>query len=71
MDTYIINKNKDNKGNNEIHNITDNCGHLPKLENISFLGSFENENAAKIYAKNNGWPFADGCAFCCPKAHTK
>ena len=64
---YIINKNADEKGFNEVH--TTSCSHRPNENNQCDLGYHANETAAVLYAKNNGWSNADGCAYCCPKAH--
>lgn len=65
---YLINKNKDSNGNNEVH--TSNCAYKPSISNQVSLGWFANENQAVKYAKQNGWPDADGCYYCCRNAHT-
>lgn len=67
MANYIINKNKDEKGLNEVHTTT--CLHLPKMTNWDNLGYHSNEIEAVNYAKRNGYPNADGCKYCCPLAH--
>lgn len=64
---YIINKNKDDKGYNEVHTTT--CEHLPESWNKVKLGWFENGIEAVNYAKNNGYSNADGCYYCCNEAH--
>jgi hypothetical protein len=68
MKYYIINKNKDDNGNNEVH--TSDCYYKPAKSNQEDLGWFNNEVEAKNYAKQHGWPDADGCYFCCRNAHT-
>lgn len=67
MPYYIINKNKDSGGRNEVH--TTVCAHRPYPENSLSLGYHANELDAVRYAKNAGWSAADGCYYCCPKAH--
>lgn len=73
MSKYIINRNVDSRGNNEIHNLNSypSCGHLPKPENQVLLGNFSTDKQALEYAKKNGWKNADGCYYCCKDAHTK
>lgn len=67
MANYIINKNTDNNGKNEVHNTS--CEHLPLLQNQVSLGWHANANAAVTYAKSIGWNNADGCYYCCNEAH--
>lgn len=67
MTYYIINKNEDNKGNNEIHNTS--CGHLPLAQNQVSLGWQNDAKSAVSYAKSIGWKNADGCYYCCEEAH--
>ena len=66
MDIYYINKNNDGKGYNEVH--TSNCNYLPEEKNRIYLGVFSDEIQAVNYAKAKGYN-ADGCYYCCPKAH--
>lgn len=67
MSIYIINTNKDENGFNEVHAIT--CSHLPDVSNRENLGFHPDENAAVNYAKKIGFYSADGCYYCCPRAH--
>mgnify|MGYP000894725497 CR=1 FL=1 len=67
MPNYIINKNTDNNGYNEVH--TTDCGHAPAVYNQDSLGWFSNAKPAVSHAKNNGYPNADGCYYCCEEAH--
>ena len=69
MTKYIINRNEDNKGHNEIHKDND-CIRLPLIQNQVYLGWFNDAVAAKVYAKSIGWTNADGCYHCSNEAHT-
>lgn len=64
---YIINKNLDENGRNEVHVTT--CSHLPLLRNQVSLGWHPNARSAVAYAKQIGWKYADGCYYCCNEAH--
>ncbi len=66
MPQYIINKNQDDKGYNEVHK--QDCLFLPEEKNRASLGTFADEIQAVNYAKSIGYN-ADGCYHCCPKAH--
>ena len=68
MNHYIINKNADSKGYNEVH--TTSCDHLPASENQVDLGYHVDSVSAVAYAKLSGWKNADGCYHCCREAHT-
>lgn len=67
MPNYIINKNSDNNGNNEVHTTT--CAHLPLSSNQEQLGWHLNGTYAVAYAKSIGWKNADGCKHCAFEAH--
>ncbi len=67
MEQYIINKNEDDKGNNEIHMIS--CNHLPDIKNQVFIGQYDNKISALVNAKLRGWKNADGCFYCCEEIH--
>lgn len=67
MAYYIINKNSDDNGRNEVHTAT--CSYLPYWQNQESLGWHTDAVAAVDYAKRNGWKNADGCYFCCNQAH--
>lgn len=75
MYRYIINTNQqDSKsGNNfEIHNLDNNCGHLPYIQNQKSLGRFSNCHEALNYAKGKFPGSArniDGCYYCCNDCH--
>ena len=63
---YIVNKNKDSKGYNEVHITT--CAYRPDEQNQYPLGWHDNAKQAVTYAKSIGYS-ADGCYYCCPDAH--
>ncbi len=67
MPNYIINRNKDDNGYNEIHDTT--CKHLPALQNQVNLGWYLNSKEALSAAKTLGWKDADGCYHCCNEIH--
>lgn len=67
MPNYIINKQVDEKGLNEVH--TTDCGHLPLSYNQVDLGWHANAISAVDFAKQRGWSRADGCYYCCNEAH--
>ena len=68
MNHYLINKNADEKGRNEIHK-TNICSHLPDPKNRENLGWFSSDEDALKHAKGNGYPNADGCYYCCEEIH--
>ena len=67
MPNYIINRQEDEKGLNEVH--TTNCNHLPLSNNQVSIGWHADAISAVAYAKQNGWSKADGCYYCCNEAH--
>lgn len=67
MANYIVNRNQDFKGYNEVH-IT-SCGHLPETQNQVQLGWFSDAKGAVSHAQAMGYPNADGCYYCCIEAH--
>lgn len=66
MPNYIVNLTKDNKGYNEVH--TTDCTHGKKALHTTSIGYHLNEIEAVKSAKNLGYN-ADGCYYCCNKAH--
>lgn len=67
MPNYIINKEKTDGRYNEVH--TTACIFKPLLQNQQSLGWHADEIDAVAYAKRNGYPDADGCYYCCERAH--
>ena len=64
---YLINKNSDDNGRNEVHKTS--CSYLPEQKNQISLGSHASDENALAYAKLLGWKTADGCYYCCPRIH--
>jgi len=71
MSKYIINKNTQPTGENEVHREAV-CDHLPFPENRILVGYFDTCRQAIAEAKAK-WPSntIDGCAYCCPECHTR
>ena len=67
MPNYIINKVKTDGHYNEVHTTECRCQPLPWNQDI--LGWHADEIDAVEYAKRNGYPHADGCYYCCERAH--
>ncbi len=67
MPNYIINKEADDKGYNEVHTTT--CYRLPAVQNQVDIGWHANAIEAVAYAKSQGWTWADGCYYCSKEAH--
>ena len=67
MPQYIINKEKTDGRNNEVH--TTDCSKLPTTPNRISLGWHINAIEAVSYAKKIGYKSADGCYYCCNEAH--
>ena len=70
MAKYIINKNVQPTGENEVHEESV-CNHLPLSENRILVGYFDSCRLAIAAAKTK-WPSntIDGCAYC-TACHTK
>ena len=68
MAYYVVNKNKDSHGVNEIHK-TD-CSHKPYSSNCYDLGYCSSDQEAIRKAKALGYN-PDGCYYCCPSVHTR
>ena len=71
MNRFIINKNTQANGDNEIHNATTGCLYMPNSENQIDLGSHGSCREAVAYAKGK-WPSnkINGCYYCCTPCHT-
>ena len=71
MPRFIINKNQQPNGDNEVHNATTGCSYMPRPENQVDLGSHLNCHGAVAYAKGQ-WLNAriNGCYYCCNSCHT-
>ncbi len=71
MPNYIINKNTQSNGDNEVHNKDANCGHMPLIENQIDLGWHATCHDAVSYAKSK-WANnrINGCYYCANTCHT-
>lgn len=70
MPTYIVNKNKDNNGRHEVHQIRPTaCKRLPEHRNRIPVGWHSDCHGALAAAEDKGYKPADGCAWCSPDCH--
>lgn len=71
MPKFVINKNQQNNGDHEVHNVTTGCSFMPNPENQIDLGYHNNCKEAVTNAKSK-WPSdrINGCYYCCPTCHT-
>lgn len=71
MDSFIINKQSQNNGDHEVHNITKGCSYLPDPKNQIGLGDHESCTEAVELAKKT-WSDEriNGCYYCCNECHT-
>lgn len=68
MTLYYFHKNKDSKGNHEVH--TSNCSYLPTNENREYIGSYNNCSDAINAAKHSHPQKSfDGCYWCSRTCH--
>ncbi|MCP4050343.1 MAG: hypothetical protein GY730_06530 [bacterium] len=67
MADYYVNKNKDNKGDHEVH--ATECHRMPYPQNRSYLGDFPNCRPAVKEAKKQH-STANGCKHCSKECHT-
>ena len=70
MPNYCVNKNKDNKGDHEVHNLDLHKGCLPNPENRYSLGYHASCRSAVNSARAHGYSPANGCRWCAPECHT-
>ncbi len=68
MGNYYVNKNAQSTGEHEVH--TDGCPHPPNIKNRVSIGLFKTCQGAIRQAKTV-YANVDGCAYCCPKCHTR
>lgn len=71
MARFIINRNAQPNGDNEVHNATTGCDFMPSPENQIDLGIHVNCHGAVAYAKQQ-WSShqINGCYYCCRECHT-
>jgi hypothetical protein len=70
MPSYCVNKNAQNNGDHEVHDLTlGACIRLPESHNRLNLGYHINCQSAVREAKNF-YRQSNGCYYCCPSCHT-
>jgi hypothetical protein len=67
MASYYANKNSQSNGDHEVHK--SDCSFLPKVENRTYLGEFDNCKDAVKEAKKT-YDDVNGCYYCSNSCHT-
>jgi len=71
MARFIINKNPQANGDQEVHNATTGCAHMPNVENQIDLGYHASCQEAVFLAKQKFTGHKiDGCFYCSKACHT-
>lgn len=71
MPKFIINKNKQDNGDHEVHNATTGCSHMPDSKNQVDLGNHTSSREAVAYTKRElPKNRINGCIYCCKDSHT-
>lgn len=70
MPDYCVNKNAQDNGDHEVHDLSTTKGCLPNEENQLALGWFSDCFGAVEKAKKTYPDTADGCEKCCKPCHT-
>jgi len=71
MPTFIVNRNTQSSGDNEVHNTTTGCKEMPAVENQINLGAHLSCHDAVAYAKQQlRNSRINGCFYCCNSCHT-
>ncbi len=70
MPRFIVNKNAQDTGEHEVHNLDAGCNHLPLTSNRRELGTFAGCHGAVTEAKKY-YSNVDGCAYCCRACHSR
>ncbi len=68
--SFCVNRNAQQTGEHEVHNLDASCPHLPKPDNRRDLGSHPSCGEA-IIAASELYENVDGCAYCAPKCNTR
>ena len=71
MQNYCVNKNAQEDGYHEVHDLASTKGCLPEPQNRDDLGWCSNCHDALAKAKRKGYALVDGCAYCCSECHTR
>lgn len=69
MPRFCVNKNTDNKGDHEVHNLDASCNYLPLPSNRLDLGIHSSCRTAVAQAKQT-YSTANGCYWCARQCHT-
>lgn len=73
MPDFIINKNSQDNGDHEVHNMSRQCSHLPLAINQIRLGNFSTCHEAIAHAKRlypSNARNINGCYWCAKECHT-
>lgn len=71
MPQFIVNKNRQNNGDHEVHNKTAGCLYMPLLENQVSAGTHDSCTGAVAAVKHtNPTLRINGCYYCCNACHT-
>lgn len=71
MPRFILNRNMQANGDNEVHNVTKGCAFMPQVASQLDLGEHLDCHGAVARAKavyKNAR--INGCRYCCPACHT-
>ena len=71
MPHFVINKNPQDNGDHEVHNLDAPCNYMPNPENQISLGGHPSCKEAVALARSN-WPDnrINGCYWCANLCHT-
>lgn len=70
MPQFIVNKNAQATGEHEVHDLSQNCKHLPNSANQVNLGIHVSCRSAIVEAKKY-YTNVDGCAYCASACNTR
>lgn len=71
MPRFVMNRNRQQNGDLEVHNLTTGCSYMPLPSNQIDLGVHSDCRGAVLQAKlTYRSERINGCAFCCRACHT-
>lgn len=70
MPRFCVNRNAQDNGDHEVHELSGNCPRLPNLENRHALGEHASCRGAVQEAKRLGYSRANGCYWCARDCHS-
>ena len=70
MPNFIVNRNSQDNGDHEVHELNAGCTRLPNTENQVSLGWHINCQSAVREAKANHYNKSNGCFWCARPCHT-